>query len=126
MINDEIKVIPAIPEKMLGLTSDIEICEAACSIEECIDDFRWRAEPTAPQEYRMFKVMSKDGQKDFLESHKDFFLKGLVPLYLDQRESVKNKNDRNYNQLREWLRLNITQESRTKIEKILNTYTGRR
>jgi len=125
MENVSTVINPLLPERFKGLTDDKQICETSCGIPECIDDFRWRAEPIWPEEFVAFKRLGIQEKEKYLEHNEKFFREGAVPAYLDQRDLIRNKNERNFNQLKEWFKLEVSEGSRRLLEKMLNTYSGR-
>lgn len=87
-----------------------------------------------PEELAKFLGMPKNAKDIWIDQHPTFFLAGNVPAYLDQRDMIRNGNNRNMFVLKGWLHLpvlsdevleGINEDDRRIIEKVLNTYSGR-
>jgi hypothetical protein len=103
---------------------NIELCECSVRHPYCIDDFRWKPEPTKTQEFLKWKFLSKEEKEALIKSNNSY-VHDKINSYLDAVEHIESLNSRNKKQLLEWLKLKITPESRIKVEEILNTYSGR-
>ena len=102
---------------------NIDICEISCRNVECIDDFRWKPFPTKTQEFLKWKFLSKEEKEGLIKSNPTY-VHDKINSYLDSMEHIENLNNRNKEQLIDWLKLEITPESRIKVEQILDTYSG--
>lgn len=103
---------------------DIGICEVACEIPECIDDFRWKPLPTPTPEYKKWRFMSEKEKEDFKTNQRSFYEKNIIG-FGDDTSRIEHLNDRNFFQLKAWLKLKITPFARKKVEEMLDTYSGR-
>ena len=103
---------------------NIELCECSVKHPYCIDDFRWKPLPTKTQEFAKWKFLSNDEKESLIKTNPTYY-RDKIENYLDSVDHVVNKNNRNKNQLIEWLKLEITPESRIKVEEMLDTYSGR-
>ena len=103
---------------------NIELCECSVRHPYCIDDFRWKPEPTKTQEFLKWKFLLKEEKEALIKSNNSY-VHDKINSYLDAVEHIESLNSRNKKQLLEWLKLKITPESRIKVEEILNTYSGR-
>ena len=103
---------------------NIELCEISCRNVECINDFRWKPLPTKTQEFSKWKFLSKEEKEGLIKSNPTY-VHDKINSYLDSMEHIENLNNRNKEQLIDWLKLEITPESRIKVEQILDTYSGR-
>ena len=102
---------------------NIELCEISCRNVECINDFRWKPLPTKTQEFSKWKFLSKEEKEGLIKSNPTY-VHDKINSYLDSMEHIENLNNRNKEQLIDWLKLEITPESRIKVEQILDTYSG--
>lgn len=139
MINDlECQALPELANDFKDLQSkwrgrditdqfDVDICEVSCKHQECINDFRWRPEPTPPKEYARYKSLTPKDKGIFLDQNRDFFIKGKVSLFLDQNDVINNINNRNLKTLSYWLKFDerLSREALHSVEKIINTYSGK-
>ena len=103
---------------------NIELCECTVKHPYCIDDFRWRPLPTKTPEFAKWKFLSKDEKESLIKNNPTYY-KDKIESYLDSVDHVANKNERNKNQLIDCLKLEITPESRIKVEQMLDTYSGK-
>ena len=103
---------------------NIELCECSVNHPYCIDGFRWKPLPTKTQEFAKWKFLSNDEKESLIKTNPTYY-REKIENYLDSVDHVVNKNNRNKNQLIEWLKLEITPESRIKVEEMLDTYSGR-
>ena len=101
-----------------------ELCEISCQNVECIEDFRWKPSPTKTQEFAKWKFLNKEEKEALIKSNPTY-VHDKINSYLDSVEHIDNLNNRNKSQLIDWLKLEITPESRIKVEKMLDTYSGR-
>lgn len=135
MSNIERIIYPILPTKFKEILANwygrkitdefyIEICEVACRIPECINDFRWHPLPTATQEYKKWKFMHDDEKKDFIAKNYKFYI-GHIKDFGESVDKMKHFNDRNKKELQDWLKLKISEESRRKIEQVLDTHSGK-
>lgn len=109
----------------LSLQFDIELCEISCRNKDCIADFRWRPEPTAPNEYTNYLGKVPKDRAIYLDQHPTFLTQGKIAVYLDARDMVKALNKRNLSALLGWLKLSISPAAHLSVEKYVNTYSGR-
>lgn len=136
MINDvECKVYPEMAKdfkEILGRFNlkeiteeqfDIELCERSFKHMYCIDDFRRKPLPTNTSEFAKWKFLSEEEKKDLIKNNPTYW-GDKIKSHLDMIDHIKNRNNRNKNQLISWLKLNINTEARTVIENMLNTYSG--
>lgn len=108
--------------KEIDKNFDIELCKICCKYDFCISDFRNRPLPTETKEYRNYRLLSKEEKQSIYENNKSFYDQHIGS-FLDMRENVKSKNQRNRETLAYWLGLNIPRDCRIKIEKVLDTFS---
>lgn len=111
--------------RKLTLEFDIDIIETSCQYRECMEDFRWKPLPTAPEEYNRYIAMSKNDRKDFIFKRPDFFRDKKICEFLDSRDMIDNTNKRNKKTLTQWLEFNISPKSKIKIQNSLKSYSGK-
>jgi hypothetical protein len=104
---------------------DISICEISCKHQACIDDFRWRPEPSCPEEYGKYKSLRPKDKDIFRDQNPTFFVRGKVFEYLETRDRIIMLNKRNIDILRGWSKLAISDDARIKVDRCLNTFSGR-
>ncbi len=105
---------------------EVALCHIAVKYKDCVADFRWRPEPTPPEEYTRYKSLSPKDKSIFRDQNTDFFRKGKVFNYLDAKDVVSCLNVRNLETLKRWFGLKgISAEARLSVEKYINTYSGR-
>lgn len=135
------KVLVNLGSSLPNIKFDIDLCEISCRHKDCIADFRWRAEPTPPEEYTRYKSLSPKDKIIFRDQNPDFFRKGRVYNYLEAKHVITNINKRNLSTLLMWFKLpaevkadpesgvvaqeGITAGARLSVEKYINTYSGR-
>jgi len=124
MANDFKKVSLKWRFKDLTIDFDVEICEVSCKHYVCIDDFRWRPEPTIPPAYAKYRAMIPKDREKYLEENPTLFVKGKIYEYLEERDRIRNFNTRNMNTLMEWLKLPVSPSAHNLVEKYLNTFSG--
>lgn len=100
---------------------DIEICEIAMSNEKCIEGFKWHPMPTETSDHKRFRFLTESEQNDFIKKNAAFYEKNIKG-FVEAIDRIKMNNQRNRATLIEWTKLNISNELRTKVDLILNTY----
>lgn len=127
--------------RMPTIEFDIHLCEVSCKHKECIDGFRWRAEPSMPEEYGRYKSLSPKDRSIFIDQNPDFFRKGKIYNYLEDRDRINNTNKIHFNRLLEWLKLpveveadedkgilsspGVSAQAHEAVDKMVNSYSGR-
>lgn len=104
---------------------NIQLCELTASIENCINDFRWKSLPIETQEYKKWRFMNKEEKEEFIKKNYNFYVLNIKN-FTDRIDEFKNTNERNKKNLQEWIKLELTPEARTKIEEALDSYSYNR
>lgn len=103
---------------------EIELCELSVSIQAVINDFKFKSLPTPTPEYKKWRFMSQDEKDKFIKDNYNFYVINIKN-FADDIDRINNFNNRNRNQLQEWLRLEISPESRVIIEQALDSHSGK-
>ena len=123
--------------KPLDLEFEVRLCEIAASHKECIEEYRWRAEPTAPQDYVKYQSFSPKDRAIYLDQHPLFLTQGKCAEYLNNRDMINNRNKRNLDILKFWMKLPVIREvtedpqvgitlaAHAAVCRIVDTYSGR-
>lgn len=134
--NLECPVCPGLAEECKGLMRswrlkawhsdfDIEMCHIVVKFKDCIEDFRWKPEPSQPEDYGKYLALSFKDRMAFLEKHPLFLTQGKVANYLNNRDMIRNLNRRNHSTLVLWRKAGISVEAREVVDRYFKTYVGR-
>jgi hypothetical protein len=127
------KLLQEFRNKTTDRDFDIALCKIAVKHKACIEDMRWRPEPSMPPDYGKYMGMSFKDRNIFLDQNHQFLTIGKVADYLNNRDMIRNKNKRNMDALLLWLKLplvvdeapGLTEDEHKVVEVQLNTFSGR-
>jgi hypothetical protein len=111
---------------------DIDLCRM-CFKYNLIIEYRWRPEPSMPQDWSKYIGMNVKDRRIFMDQNPTFMIQGKVAEYLTNKDRIINVNKRNMALLLLWLKLPIavdeapglTEDEHQMVEVNLNSYSGR-
>ena len=127
------KLLADFTNRAMDQEFDTALCQIAVKYKACIDDMRWRPEPSMPPDYAKYMGLSFKDRSIFLDQNAQFLTIGKVADYINNRDMIRNKNKRNMDTLLMWLKLpsavddkpGLTDEEHKAVEVQLNTFSGR-